>query len=129
MTTLSQDRREWLYKVFPDTAAAMIREIEGLPTQEQANKAVTRLKDTLNTQFAQSGLPPSQHPGMAYFGTGFKGMKAQRPAPPLADLIQMQKQLNTRIKALRKAQKDAYGIGDDAPPPAQDAKPFDPFWS
>lgn len=113
MTTLSKERREWLYKMFPRDAAAMIREIENLPTEAEANKMVTRLKDAINAEFSRRGRSPSEHPGIGYFGQAFKSTGSQRPerssqsASTFADIQQMQKNLSTRIKAYSRAQKDA----------------------
>lgn len=86
MATLSKERREWLYTTFPESAAAMIREIESLPTQEQANKMVTRLKDKITADWSRSGLPTSEHPGVHYFGTAFKSVRgAQKDAAETAE--------------------------------------------
>ena len=102
MATLSKERRDWLYTVYPGRAAEMIREIESLPTQELANKAVTRLKEAINAEYSRQS--PSEHPGVHYFGTAFKSVRRE---PTIADVQQMQKQLNARIKAVSRSQKDA----------------------
>lgn len=102
MATLSKERRDWLYTVYPGRAAEMIREIESLPTEAEANKMVSRLKEAINAEYSRRS--PSEHPGVGYFGEAFKSVRRE---PTIADLQQMQKSLNKRIKALGQAQKDA----------------------
>lgn len=104
MATLSKERRDWIQTIFEDDAPELIREIENLPTQDEANKMVTRLKDKLNADFKGSGLSTTDHPGRFYFGTAFKG---QRPTPTLADLQQKAKALSARIRQQKDVQEAA----------------------
>lgn len=107
MAKLSKDRREWMQKVYGfEPAARLIREIENLPTQAEADAMVARLKNQVNETHAKSGASSQEHPGMAYFGTAFKGMGSNRPAPTLADLQRKAKALSSAIKSTAQATKD-----------------------
>lgn len=98
MAKLSKERREWMQKVYGfEPAARLIREIENLPTQAEADAMVARLKNQVNETHAKSGASSQEHPGMAYFGTAFKGM-GSKPTPTLATLQAKAKALSSAIK-------------------------------
>lgn len=106
MATLSKERRDWIQKIYGNEAAIIIREIESLPTQDQANKMVTRLKDQVNESHRLSGAASNQHPGLSYFGTAFKS-NGSKPTVTLAEIQKKAKALSAAIKSTAQATKDA----------------------